>query len=261
VGSLLGGNALPNLVYIALVRGFRVFRRLWWPSRALVLAEVAAAVFAASAIAAALARLVPEGASARRIGAAILGIAVLTCVWGRELDGAKLVPFPIWPAGIPAGYRCLSEVDEGAVIELPYAHSQAHLYYQTIHGRPIFGGMVEDNPVFSPSGQVAIQKDNTFLAVLLDQSTEAENPPDYRDVDRAALHELGYRYVLVDKRAYLDPGHEGSLVGTTHEGRVRYVRRVLTNLLGAPVFEDQMTVIYAPWGDASPCPGMTVAGN
>ena len=81
-------------------------------------------------------------------------------VEARTLD---LFPFETWNAGIPAGYKCLATGPEGAVLELPYNFTQAHLYYQIEHGRPIFGGMLENNKVFTPRETTELLKNNTCL--------------------------------------------------------------------------------------------------
>ncbi len=232
---------IPNVVYYALVKASSTFQRLWWPSRALVLGHIGLALLA--------------GAAFVRFGRyAPWAALVTTLAWAAELPGAQLAPMATWEAGVPAGYRCLGEATDGAVIELPYSHTQAHLYYQTKHDRPIFGGMVEDNPVFAPAEQVAFQKDNSFLAVLLDQASQSQDPLVFSPQDRAELATMGYRWVLLDKRAYIDVGDKGARVGTSLEGRARFVRRTLTGLLGAPVYEDEVTAIYAPWNHGSPCP-------
>lgn len=232
------GVDVPNVVYLGLVHGFRVFRRLWWPSRALLLAQLGLGVLAAWAFARA----------ARRPAAGVAVGLVAVAAWGLELRRGGLLPLPTWSADIPAAYRCLGDAAEGAVIELPYAHTQAHLYYQTVHGRPIFGGMVEDNPVFAPAEQIAARTTNTFLAVLFDQADEAEAAPAYAEADRQAVHDLGYRWVVLDKRAFAGPRRGGP-------ERLRRARRTFGDLLGAPVYEDDTTALFAPWGDASPCPG------
>ncbi len=232
---------VPNPLYHALVHASSVFQRLWWPSRALVLAQIGLALLTGFAL-------------VRLRGAAPWVALGLGAAWIVELDGAKLAPMSTWEAGIPAGYRCLGEADDGAIIELPYAHTQAHLYFQTVHGRPIFGGMVEDNPVFAPAEQVAIQQSNSFLSVLLDQAASGAKAPDYTAEDAAAVAAMGYEWVVLDKRAYIDVGDRTTRVGTELEGRGRWVRRTLAGLLGAPVYEDEQTAIYAPWGAGSPCP-------
>lgn len=239
MGPEVGG--VPNPAYHALVHSSSIFQRLWWPSRALVLAQLGGGILAGFAF-------------ARLRGLAPLAAVGLAGWWIAELRLSELGPMATWEAGIPAGYRCLGEAEDGAILELPYAHTQAHLYYQTVHGRSMFGGMVEDNLVFAPPEQVAYRSDNSFVAVLLDQAGEGEKAPVYTPADREALHTLGYKWVVLDKRAYLDVGDTSARVGRSLEGRARWVRRSLTNLLGAPVYEDEQTAIYAPWGDGSPCP-------
>jgi hypothetical protein len=238
VGPQVSG--VPNIVYLAIVKTSSIFQRLWWPSRALVLGQIGLGVLAAWAFA--------------RAGRLLPGVALLVGAWWvYDLHGTELAPLSTWAAGIPAGYRCLAEATDGAVVELPYAHTQAHLYYQTLHGRPLFGGMVEDNPVFAPKEQVAFKTDNDFIAMLFDQAASGKKPPVFDPRDREELHTMGYKWVVLDKRAYMDPG-DNARVATASEGRARWVRKTFTNMLGAPVYEDEMTAIYAPWGDGSPCP-------
>ncbi|MES2644568.1 MAG: hypothetical protein V4850_34085 [Myxococcota bacterium] len=231
---------IPNVLYLLLVKASSIFQRLWWPSRALVLGHIGLAVLL--------------GFAFHRAGRFAPALAVATGVWWVSgLRASELGPMASWEAGVPAGYRCLGESDEGAVIELPYAHNQSHLYYQTQHGRPLFGGMVEDNVVFAAPEQVAFKSSNTFVKMLLDQAATGDDPPIYVGADRQAVSDMGYKWVLLDKRAYVDIGDGAARIGTRLEGRARWVRRTLTEQLGAPVYEDDATAIYAPWGDGSPC--------
>lgn len=233
---------LPNPLYIALAKSSSIFQRLWWPSRGLVLAHVGLAVAMGLGFAR-MRSLAPIVATAAAIW------------WGFSLRSAQLGPMTTWDADVPDAYRCLAEADSGAIVELPYAHTQAHLWYQTVHGRPLFGGMVEDNPVFSPPAQLAYQRDNTFVSVLLDQSTYGKRRPAYRQEDRAALQALGYRWVVLDKRAYVEGGDIQARTGSSLAGRANRVAVVMEQLVGRPVWEDADNAIYAPWGDGSPCQG------
>ncbi|MGC8873955.1 MAG: hypothetical protein ACP5SI_05840 [Chloroflexia bacterium] len=57
------------------------------------------------------------------------------------------LPFPVEPAEVPAFYRDLAEVGDGrAVLEVPIARYPAdyteRMFYQTVHGHPIYGGFV-----------------------------------------------------------------------------------------------------------------------
>lgn len=234
----------PNVPYLTMVWTFRVMRRLWWPSRALVMVEVGLAM--ASAFAFAAVRRHPR--------ARVAMVVLLVPAWIAELSDASLRPMGTWPGAIPAGYKCLSETTEGAIIELPYAHTQAHLYYQTAHGRPIFGGMVEDNPLLAPPEQVTFREKNTFMALLLDAAAEDNLPQVYDEADRTLMHEMGYRYVLMDKHAYQLHSDDTPVIDAWKNGKMRVVRNTLLQLCGGPVFEDEDTVIFAPWGDAAPCP-------
>lgn len=234
---------VTNPVYYGLVLGFRVFRRLWWPQRATILVQVAMVIASAAALRA-LFRV-------RALG--VLATVVVAWTWVADLRAGDLAPFHFWPAGIPVGYKCLASAKSGAILELPYADTQAHLYYQTRHGLPMFGGMVEDNPVFSPKEQVEFRENNTFVAMLLSETADPDGAPTYVEADKDSLHELGYSYIVLDKNAFLPPGWEAKSVAPELEGRFPYVRRILYRVLGGPVYEDSHTIIWAPWGDPSPC--------
>jgi hypothetical protein len=128
------------------------------------------------------------------------------------------------------------------VIELPYADATARVWYQVLHRRPILGGMVEDNPLFTPPEQLALRSENTWLASLIAVS-ELRDGPSATEADRKAVHDLGYRWVALDTRRWGD--------GKT--GRVLRMRRLVQELAGRPVYQDQGSTLYAPWGDESPC--------
>lgn len=236
-------EGVTNPVYLWMVTAVKVFRRLWWPQRAMILVQVALCVAAAVAL--------------RRLWAwkplGLASTAAIAWAWYADLRAGDLAPFHFWPSGVPLAYSCLAEAEEGAIIELPYADTQAHLYYQTRHGRPMFGGMVEDNPVFTPEEQTAFRRDNSFVAMLVNQAKSPDGAPDFVVEDFQAVGELGYKWVILDKNAYLGPGHEFAKVSPALEGRLPLIRRSFNKLFGAPVYEDSKTSIWAPWGDPSPC--------
>lgn len=235
--------AIPNPLYIGAVHAVRFLRRLWWPGRAVaVLLPLGGLV-----VAAVVARL-GEGVPRRKLVAAgILGALVLgQMLWSRT------APFPTWSARIPAGYRCLAAGAPGAVFELPYGWTQAHLYYQSVHGRPIFGGMLERNPVFQPPEHVTLREANTFVKALL-EAYDKEPRTDVSEVDAQALRDMGYRYVLLQKdalRVHVDGPTLGAAVTRT---RLRQTTARLDSLLGTPVWNDARVALWGPWGDPSPC--------
>ncbi len=242
---LPGEWEISNTVYQEMVWHVSFLQRLWWPSRALVMTHVACGVFAAWGF---------TWLGRRSWVQAVVVVGVLAA-WIGELSAAGLAPMPVWSAHVPAGFRCLASGPPGAVIELPYAFDQSHLYFQTIHERPLLGGMVEDNLLFSPPEQVRFRGDNSFVHLLMEVAVERHDDLDYAPSDRREVEATGYRWVVLNKAAYRAPELEGrGRVDTSREGRVRNVRRDLAELLGPAVFEDQETTVYAVFGDVSPCP-------
>jgi len=255
VGPMLaiGTVTVPSPLYLLLSRTFGFMQRLWWPARAFAIVDVL--VFLAAAVV--LARATKLGPLRH---AAVLGGVAL--VFATGLARAGLAPFPTWDASIPAGYRCLAGGDPGAVIELPYGWTQAHLYYQIAHGRPILGGMLERNPVFIPQDARSFQDDNAFVADLLRAagSGQVEASPDF-EAGRTAAQDLGYRWVLLQRDAYftVNDHHSDAEVRAlmlAQQTRLRRVERSLEGLLGGPVYSDGRALIYdmdPSAGDGLPC--------
>lgn len=237
---VVGELALSNPVYHGLLELLPPLQRLWWPGRAFVLVGLLAPLGAIP--------VVTAFPAARRawVAAALLVAEAVT------LARSDLLPAPDWDATVPAGYACLAEGPPGAVIELPYAFTQGHLYYQTRHGRPIFGGMLEDNPVFAPPEHVKLRSDNAFLAALLAAGDEPGTAAP-SDEARAEIGALGYRYVVLQLDAFRARVEALGLLEAAMRARLRDLRRGYRRVLGDPVYEDARVVIWAPWGGGAPC--------
>lgn len=243
---LIGDLALPNPPYIWLVKAVGFLRRLWWPARAYAVIAVWIGPMVAVALGEIRAR---HGSGAQRGAALAFGLVHLV---GLRVD--KLVPFPTWDATIPAGYQCLAQGPEGAILELPYSWTQAHLYYQTFHHRPMFGGMIENNAVFAPAEAVTFRETNTFVAALL--ATARLDTDDFETVspaDQEAVRAMGYRYVVLQRDAFVVRSEDDTMMDNAARTRMRRVERTLDGLMGKPVWADARVMIWAPWGDPSPC--------
>jgi len=241
----LGDVDLPNVPYLAMILGAPLLRRLWWPQRALAVVSIALAVAAAFAL-----------SRVQRLGRVALAgaTALVALAWAVELSANGLAPLPTWSARVPAVYRCLARAGlPGAVIELPYASTQQHLFYQAIHGRKIFGGMVEDNLTFTPPGQVEFRRANSLVRTLLAAAADAPFEEAPSEADTAAVGALGYRYVVFDKSAYPAAAANGARVDTRAEGRGRAVLSAITSVLGPPDYQDDDSALWAPWGGGDPC--------
>lgn len=258
VGPMLlaGGFMVPNPPYLLLAKAFGFMQRLWWPARAFAFVNVLG-FLAAAVVLARASKLGPRGH-----GAVLLAVGL---VFGLGLTRAGLAPFPTWDATIPTGYRCLAHGEPGALLELPYGWTQAHLYHQTAHGRPIMGGMLERNPVFIPAEARAFREDNRFVATLIQAagSGEPELSEGFAE-DRDAAVELGYRWVVLQRDAYFmvnehqDDEERGALL-RAQQTRLRRVERRLEALLGPAAYADGRIGIY-PLGDADPAELPCVVG-
>ncbi|MCB9780569.1 MAG: hypothetical protein H6742_18525 [Alphaproteobacteria bacterium] len=242
---LIGDKAIPNPIYIGLVESVGFLRRLWWPARMVAYVNVLLGL----AIVQVLAWIGQVWRGRLQIPAAV----ALTVVWGLELSQAGVLPFPGWYGGVPAGYRCLADGPEGAIIELPYGWTQAHLYYQSAHGRPMLGGMLENNPVFTPEELVTLLDENSFVDALRNSQRLDPRGEPFTAEDKQELRDLGYAYVVLQKDAFSAPEQGRSMQDNALRMRIRRMQRSLRRIIGAPVYDDARIAIYAPWGDPTPC--------
>ena len=244
---IIGDHFLPNAPFIYLIKSIGFLQRLWWPGRAVALVVV----FLGMAIAAVL------GGLAHRRRLHLGAIVLLTGLWAGELRRGETLPFPTWDATIPAGFHCLATGPEGAVIELPYAWTQAHLYFQIIHGRPIMGGMLENNETFTPDEFTVLKEENEFLKTLLTLTKMKHIEVTNSEEDLEELYDLGYRYILLQKDAFFQKGgaETPGLIDNAMRTRLRNMKKQLRSTIGEPVYSDARVSIYAPWGDPSPCEG------
>ena len=245
-GPLLiaGETTLPNVFYIYLSKALPFLRRLWWPERAFVFV----AILFSLTVVVNLDSLRQLGRRWQRAGGLLVVI-----LWTLGLALNKHVPFGMWDATVPAGYRCLASGAEGALIELPYAWTQAHLYYQTTHGRPILGGMIENNPVFTPDESVVFRNDNTFVRSLIQQTDLSLETPQWNQRDMDEVEELGYRFIVIQKDAFGVSKQDRSLKDNIYKKRLRHMRGRVRKMAGAPVYDDARISIYSPWGEPCPC--------
>jgi hypothetical protein len=166
-----------------------------------------------------------------------------------------LLPIGSWDASVPTTLACLAAAPDGAVIDVPLLVDQKNLWYQTVHGKPLLGGMLLKKVAFAPPEVAALQADNGLLRELATigehQYTRGAGVAD--PTDRAALIGLGYRYVLARADAF---GH----ARVERDGHATVIsdwpraRRLLVALLGAPAAEDEALGLWTLDNAGVACP-------
>jgi hypothetical protein len=232
---LVGDTFVVNQPWLWVVSHLSFLHRWWWPGRAIVAAFVAFAM---------LAPLLGK----YRFLSLLFPVAL-----GLELFRTPNLPLETWSATAPAPLVCLSRQTEGAVIDLPFYSDQHNLWFQTIHHRPILGGMLMKKPSFGSAGAWQLRKENAFLDLLLDLGdAQLTRETVYDDDERADIVARGFRFVVVDKSRM-----EGTAVGR-HPGTVggsvwQRVRRLLRDVLGEPFQEDESVAVYVLDGSVVHC--------
>jgi hypothetical protein len=233
VGPFVAERANP--FYHLLLDSVPGMTRLYWPSRALAL-TVPCGV-------AGLLLWRPALSHRALTLAATLFVGILVF----ESTSKGPLPFDRWRPDVPASYACLAGSD-GAMIVLPYGRDHEPLLHQTIHHRPLLGGMNARSVSLVPEEQRALRETNTWLKALLIAARNPQPTPNWTQEDKAALGEIGYRWVLLRKAS--------AQVGPQRRRAKRWlgtIRDRLTELAGEVTYESEEYLLYAPWGGDFEC--------
>ena len=216
----------PNHFYEGLVALVSPLARLWWPARAVAILTLLLLPWAALA----LDRL-PRGSLLLLLGL-LLGEGVLLGRW----------PPATVSSAVPPIYPCLAR-GEGAILELPVEGHPERQLYQALHGRPRFGGMLEDNPVFAPAEHRAFRAEDPGTAALI--ALAEGRPAPEAAVDLGPLRDLGFTAVVVERAAL------GGVRATPAAARL--AERALVAKLGRPSFADPTHLLFTLAGEAPDC--------
>ncbi len=239
-GPFPGGHANP--VYLALVQAFPPFERLYWPVRALGLLTVSGAVGATC-----LLTRVPTGA--RSWAAAALAAVLAMEAWTRGS-----LPIGSWTPTLPDAVRCVTadaprdRAGAGGLV-LPYGYDQAPLVWQTELGLPLFNGMAERSASLVPPEQREFRERNGWMSAVLYAPTDPREVRSWTPEEKAEVHALGYRWVVLRPAALAEPSSRASATGR----RLRDAMRTLEGLLGPPIRVTDDAIVYAPWGGMDAC--------
>ena len=232
---VLGDGFVVNRPYIWLMQEIDVLRRWWWPGRGVAGVVVALCV------------LVPAAARSR-LG--MLGVVTMVAV---ETWRVGIVPLSTWDGAVAPGMRCLAGAPHGAVVDLPFLSDQHNLYLQTLHQKPILGGMLVKKPSFGSASALALRAENSFLDLLLDYGDmEMLRDPAYDEADRQRLLALGFRYAVVDLSRF-EGTAAGLGAGTMGGSNWPRVKRLLRPVIGEPQVEGVGVAVYTLDGSTLSC--------
>jgi len=113
-------------------------------------------------------------------------------------------PLPTWTPSLPAHWQALTaDSVEGAVIVIPMDYGQLAGQYQWVHGRPLLGGMIEDQPWRHPPEWTAYIRSNPFLLSLRSVSygRGVSGKPDAKSVSE--LQRDGFSHIVYDHRSWV----------------------------------------------------------
>jgi hypothetical protein len=155
---------------------------------------------------------------------------------------------------VPAPLVCLRDEPGGTVIDLPFLSDQRNLWFQTVHGHPILGGMLVKKAAFGSGEVERLRAENDFLDLLLDLGEiQLRRDTRFDEADKRSLVEAGYRWVVVDKTRFegAAAGRQGSALSGSVWPRVE---RLLRPAIGDPAAEDEQVAVYSLGGSRLTCP-------
>lgn len=122
----------------------------------------------------------------------------------HEGHRAGQLPLGGWQLQVPAVWQDLAETEpaagtRGAVIVLPIGRSQGTCAWQPFVGRPLLGGMVENQPWFLPPQWVAFVAESPLLTSLWALGTGQDHRPVLYQADLDQLRAAGFDTVLLDQ--------------------------------------------------------------
>ena len=86
-------------------------------------------------------------------------------------------------------------------MHLPFGFSQSSIVWQTVHQKPLFGGMGENAQVLWPEGYTTRLRSKAIKALIIASRNSREPLPHLTDAERALLVEDGTRWSTQSPRA------------------------------------------------------------
>ncbi len=186
--DLLGYRWL--LPYYPLWRWFPGVDRMSHPDRWLGIGGLFWVIFAADG----LARIRPR-----------LTVLLPAGVLAQQLVVGQL-PLSTWAFPVPAVWQAVADLPPPsgpeAIVVLPLMRAPNSVAWAHLHGRPLLGAMVENQPWFIPPAQRAFLDASPLVHDLWALSQGGRTPPALWQADLDRLAEAGFAWILLDRRSW-----------------------------------------------------------
>ncbi|MEY3214106.1 MAG: hypothetical protein RIT28_4587 [Pseudomonadota bacterium] len=244
--SVRGGVVMPW--YMAAYHYLPYFDRLWFPYRMMV------GVFFVLCLGAGTLLLRVERARGAKLTAAAIVVALAATA--IEQHKWQIFPFVTREMRAPALIHWLAKQPDGAVMHLPFGITQPAIVWQTLHHKPLFGGMGENAKLLWPDGYKDRMKSSMVKALIAAARDPEEPIPAVKPVHRERFLQDGFRWVILhrdlaesDSRNW---GQHRRLSAEDVEQVGIQATRRLVGLLGEPVAVDGVLVIWDLRGGSVP---------
>ncbi|MEC7987910.1 MAG: hypothetical protein VX278_22270 [Myxococcota bacterium] len=166
-----------------------------------------------------------------------------------ELNTKETLPLKTWKFNVPEVWKILAAEEEGGIISVPVMNSQLNSRYQPFHGKPLLGGMVENQPWNYPKPYMEFVQGNGLLMALFALSKDAPKPFEVYAEDLEELREKGFRYIVYDKASWDRLSYHKVMWNQIQRNQSRHIR-YLKDALGEPAYTttDGDFIWYLPSG-------------
>ena len=144
-------------------------------------------------------------------------------------------PMATWTPSVPPHWQALaSDTEPGAVIVIPMDYGQLAGQYQRVHGRPLLGGMLEDQPWRHPPEWRAYVAGNEVLRRLRSVSYGQGELGEPSAAAWAQLESDGFSHIVYDAESWVKSQRRADVHPAAH----------LRSSLGEPDFESPSGMVW-----------------
>jgi hypothetical protein len=220
---------LAKLPYAWMYQWVPGFARFIIPARAFLGTVLCAAILAVRGTEVVAGRLCRR--SQRDFSPVVSALSIALVVASFALTGYHGYSLPQTETAVPAIYSTIrGEAGRFALLDLPTGGaSSRRMHYQSVHNRPVFGGLVAEEWT-EQSGTDVVRTNALVLA--MEMPAAVENSDAHLDAAANALSQLGFRYLVLHRDGY-GRGEEHAAATSTADA-----------VLNTPLFNNGQVSVY-----------------